>query len=266
MANLLYVRPSENVIANATITASAADAEYPATRLHDGNPADPAKLTTTSGNFVFAFGAAQRIDVVALIHHNLTAGLEVRIQGNASNVWTSPTFNQQITIPAYRENGFPINPFLDLTGLSGYSASGFQYWRLVIVGANAEAVAIGELVLGSVKRTLEINLSWGLLDDEDQPVVEHRTSARVSHIVSEGTAVRTLEGEVDTTDAGGASLLSLSRDSRGRARPFLVVPDPATNDALFVRFIESKLPRTWAFLDRKRVPVRLEEVSPGLPL
>lgn len=267
MANILYARASDNVAALATtITASAADAEYPAAYLVDLNPAKPGKLTTTTGSWVFAFASARRVDVVALIHHNLTAGLEVRIQGNATDAWGSPTFNQQITIPAYHEDGFSVCPFLDLTGLAGYSASGFLFWRVVVVGVNAAPVAIGEICLIGTKRTLEVNVSWGAQDGEEHPIVEHRTDHGVSTIVDLGTKWRTFAGEIDGTDVAFASRRSLFRDARGRARPWLFIPDPSVNDAWFVRFQETRDARGMMFLDRNLLGFPVEEVSRGLVL
>lgn len=269
MANLLYARPSDNVAPSAAvITASAPDADpdYAAASIVDLDPAKPSKLTTTTGNWVFDFGTAQRVDVAAIIHHNLTAGLEVRIQGHATDAWGAPSFNQPIVIPAYHEDGFPACPFLDLTTLAGYSAGGFRFWRLVVVGTNAAAIAIGEVLLLALKRSVEVNLSWGATEEEEHPLIEHRTDHGVSSITGLGTTWRELAGDLDTTDAGWQSVRSLRRDARGRARGWLAVPDPTLNDALFVRFLETRGGRVFTFLDRNGVAFRLQEVSRGLPL
>lgn len=269
MSNLIYGRPTDNVTANATITASAADAAYPATNIKDLDPAKPSKMTTTTGNWVFDFGSAQRVDIIALIHHNLTAGLSVRIQGNATNVWTSPTLDQAIAIPTYHEDGFCVNPFLDLTGLAGYSVSGFRFWRLVVVGTNAANIAIGECVMLSLKRTLEINLSWGAEDTDAHPTIEHTTAYGVTRVYDLGVKLRALRGEIpDTTDVGLASLQALHRSAHGRAKPFLIVPDPVLNDAWMVRFdaSTSTLLRTMKFVDVNRLAIGFDECGRGLPL
>lgn len=268
MGKLLYARPSDNVAPLATaVTASAGDAGYPAANLVDQDPAKPAKLTTTSGNWVFNLPVgSRRVDVVALIHHNLTAGLEVRIQGNTTDSWSSPSFNQLITIPAYHEDGFSVCPFLDLTGLSGYTTGGFQFWRVAVIGTNAANVAIGEVVLASLKRQLEVNLHWGAEDHDEHPTIEHRTSHGVVRTYDLGCKVRRLKGEVETSDAGLASLRSLHRDARGRVKPFVMVPDPDVNDAWFVRFDDTRFGRSMVFVDRSHVLVGFEELSRGLPL
>src|SRR5688572_21071481 len=105
-----YGRPSDNVAPNATtVAASAEDATYPASFLVDLNPAKPAKLTTATGYWQFTYSAPQRIDAVALIHHNLDAGLEVRIKASDDGFATD-ALDTTITIPAEREDGFTVSP------------------------------------------------------------------------------------------------------------------------------------------------------------
>lgn len=271
MARIVYCRPSDIVTANATITASAEDPDpnYGNAALCDGDPAKPAKLTTTSGNWVCDFGAPQVIKLAALIHHNLDAGLEVRLQGNASNVWTSPSFNQVITIPAKQAGPVPqftTSPFMDLTTLAGYSGGGYRYWRLVVVGVNSETIQVGEFVLSAELRVVEINVSWGGSEAEDHPVVEHRTDHGVAIITVIGVRLWTLVGEMDTTEVGWLSIRELSRDAMGKSLPWLLIADPDVNEAQFVRFIETKHARILVFLDRNTVAFAVEALSKGLPL
>lgn len=263
---LLYTRPSENVTVNATITASAADASYPAANLGDLDPSKPAKLTTTSGNWVFDYGSAQRVDVFALIHHNLTAGLDVKLQGNATNSWGAPTLSTAITIPTYHEDGFPVNPWLDVTGVSGYSTSGFRFWRLLINAASGANVAIGEVVMATTKRQLETNISRGAEDRDEHPTIEHRTLHGVSRIYDLGTKIRRLTCKVTAKDTGFASLQSLARGASVRVKPFLIVRDTSVNDAWFVRLGDTSFSQTLPYVGRHEVPLVFEELSRGLVL
>jgi len=266
VANLKYCRATDNVAGDVDPVASAEDATYPAVNLKNGNPARPAKLTTTTGTFAWDFGAAQRVDAVALINHNLDAGLEVRIQGDDSADFGSLVVNTTITIPAWRADGFSVSPWLDLTGVSGYTASGLRYWRINVVGVNTANVAIGEVILGETLRTLEVNMSWNANEAEEHPIVEHRSDFGVSTIYDFGTFWRRLVGDLDTTDAGWASYQALAQAARVRARPFLILPDPDVNDAWLVRLAETRFARALAFLDRNQVAIGFEEVARGLPL
>lgn len=267
MGRARYGHYSDNVapLATVSVQSGSGDPDYPATNLNDLVVARPAQLTTTTGAFVFAFPAQQRVDLVAIPHHNLSAGLEVRIQGNATDAWGAPSFNRQITIPAYREDGLPPGAWLDLTIQPGYVQAGFQYWRLVIVGVNAAPIKITEVVLLATMRTLNPNISWGVQLPEDRPIIENLTDYGVSTIYDLGVTVRKLDGEVDTTDAGRAAITSWWRDCRGRARGCLLIPDEDVNDAWFVRWVGGLAP-TLVINDRNTIPVAFEEISRGLIL
>src|SRR3954465_12525835 len=116
MTTFIYGRPSESLLSGAlavTVNTGGADSQYPAANLFDGHPEKPAKLTGTTGSWVAQFTAGQRVDLVALIHHNLAAGLDIKIQGNATNVWSAPTLSQAFTIPARLLDNFTVNVWLD---------------------------------------------------------------------------------------------------------------------------------------------------------
>lgn len=264
--NAIYQLYTDNVAGAVTPVATTEDTAYPATNLVDLNPAKPAKLTGTTGNWVWDFGSARRVDLVALIHHNLTAGLEVRIQANATDSWGAPTFNQQITIPTYREDGYPVNPWLDLTTLSAYSASGFRFWRLVVVGTNGAVIAIGEVWMGSSIRRLSPNIDWGASFSEERKLVEHRTDYGVSSIYDLGVTVRRLKGNLDTTDAQRELVRAWWRSTRGRVRAHLLIPNGDVNDAWLVRFGATQQDVTEANIDRNTFPLDFEEVGRGLTL
>jgi hypothetical protein len=264
---MIYGRYSDNVVPSATLSVQSGteDPDYLAANLADRVVAIPAQLTTTTGAWKLAYGAAQRIDVVALPHHNLTAGLNVRFQGNATDSWGSPTLDAAITIPAYRGDGFPGGAWKDLTGVTGYTTAGFQYWRLVIVGVNAAPVKIGELIALSLKRTLNPNISWGAARKDERPIIENVTDYLVSTIYDLGVTRRTIAGELDTTDTGLADVRAWWEDTRGRARPFLLIPDEDVNEAWFVRW-DGDLNPTLQITDRNTIPLTFQEVSRGLVL
>ena len=271
MANanaLVYGHYSDNVAPNATITIQSGTlaSGYTAEAIADNNPAKPSILTGTTGAWQFAFAAAQRVDAVFLPMHNLNAGLEVRIQGHASAAWGAPSFNQAITIPTYREDAFPVGSWLDLTDKAGYLVGGYQYWRLVVVGVNSAPVAIGEFGLVRVKRVMDPNISWGVMEGEERKIVEHQTDYGVSTIYDLGVTKRRLTGDVDATDTMKAALRSWWRDARGRSNPFYIAPDGTVNDGLMVRFADTKLDVQLQQIDRNSINLGFEEVSRGLYL
>jgi hypothetical protein len=269
MANpnaLTYGHWSDNVAPNATITVQTGTAAtgYAAANIADRNPAKPSKLNETTGAWQFSFAAAQRVDAVFLPMHNLIAGLNVRIQANATAAWGAPTFDQPIVIPTYREDGFPVGSWLDLTPLAGYSAVGFQHWRLVVVGVNSAAVAVGEFGMVRVKRVLDPNISWGTVASEERQIIEHQTDFGVSTIYDLGVTKRRLAGDVDATDASVAAIRSWWRDARGRANPFYIAPDATVNDGMLVRFQDTKLEVQLEQVDRNSLQIGFEELARGL--
>jgi hypothetical protein len=136
-----------------------------------------------------------------------------------------------------------------------------------VLAANADPVAIGEVVLATSVRTFERNVAPGLDDDEDHPLVEHRTDHGVSTVYDLGTMWRTWSGTMPAvTDTGIAAYRSLTRAARGRARPFIFVPDPSVNDAWYARLGNTSSALQRYKKDVSAVPVEFQELSRGLPL
>jgi hypothetical protein len=264
MANAIACRPSDDVTANATITVQAGteDSDYPATNLADTNPAKPAKLTTTTGRWVFDFGSAQTIQLVALIHHNLDAGLTVKVQANATDSWGSPSLDTAITIPTLPEDSYPLNPWLDLSG----SVHNYRYWAIYVSGTNSAAVAIGKVCLIATKRSLTRNIQWGSAEREERPAVEHRTVYGVSTVYTLGPRLRAVTGMIRANQTALSELLALERDADHRGTPFLFILDPAVNDALYVRWASPPFVHVNQFLQVRPVQVTFEEISRGLRL
>jgi hypothetical protein len=235
MARLILQYPADNLATpDLSATPSTEDSAYPIENLLNGNPAKPFKFDATSGDIVFDFGAPTQLDIFAIVMHNLDAGLNVRIQGNATNAWGGPTLDQAVVIPAYDKDGFPVNPWVDLTGIGSRT---FQYWRLHIP-VNSVKPALGHIHLGATKRSLVHNISWGFQEGVERTIVEHKTDYYVSTVYDLGVKVKTLQGEVETTDAGLTVIRDWWNACRGRALPTLIVADPSVNEALLVRWTE----------------------------
>lgn len=248
-----YSRADEDLVQQATsITGSADDAMYPASHLADIDGARSAKLTTTTGSYVFAFAAPVTPLAVVLIFQYLDAGLEVRIQGNASDSWGSPSFDQAITIPAKRKDGpsyqrWTRNAWALLTEPSPYA-----FWRVVIVGANSQAVAIGRVMLPSAIHEVEILPDAGdVHEDDDAWEIVQPTELGVETYYMLGGPRWAFSGGLVATDldAGTAPVQEasdfrdLAETAEGRSAPFLFQAFDWVDPKL-VRFDEAVRRRT----------------------
>ena len=271
MADVLYQWPTDQVADSATITLTTgtADATYPIANLTDGNIAKPHKVAETSATWKLDFGAAQRVDLVALGPHNFDAGLQVKIQGNATDAWGSPTVDTTITIPADDADGRAVCPFKDLTGVTGYSTTGFRYWRLAVTGVNSVALALGELWFGAEKRVMATVFGQHYQEpfdvEEIRSLVEHETTYGVATVYDLMQRRRVFRGELRVGALGVAAFRAWHHAMRGRVYPGLWMPDADVNDVWWVRAA-----RDWRVTrhleDVQDIALVLDELSHGLPL
>jgi hypothetical protein len=274
MAHAILGFPSENVAATATLTASAADAGYPAVRLGDfGNRylGARARLTTTSGYWTLSFAGAQPLALVAL-WHNFDEGLSVRFQGSSDNFGSTP-LNEPFLIPARRPNGYTVKAWLDLTQAPGYLPGGYPSYRVNVLGTNSVACQ-AKLWAASVKRPLPTNLAWGARETHTQTTIDQPTTYGYRWTYDLQAAPRSLQGVVRASDATRDLVTAWVADCGGHARPALFVPDPAVNDAWIVRaqlagsasgLTRAQLDVTREFVNYNPLTLQVEEVVGGLP-
>lgn len=265
MGLIRYSRSNELIGPEAVgITASAEDSEYPAENLCDLDPSNPAKLTTTTGNWVIEFSAATTIKAVGFVNHNLDSALsDVKIQGNATNDWASPSFSQTFTIPADEEDDFSIGPWIDVHE----TAPSYKWWRLYFGTANSVAIGIGELILCTDLHSLDHDLETGREDSEEMPDIVHTSGFGGKTTYSIGAKWKVWDGQV--VIATNDDHWTLARHSRGRVRPWFFVPDYSENSCYLVVFDWSSA----RFAARRIGPTatnipsfRICELSRGVPL
>lgn len=260
------------------VTASAEVSAYGAVQLISENPARPAKLSTTTGNFVLQFDGAIAPAYAMLAYHYLDAGLSgVKIQANDSNSWGAPAFQAQFTIPAKRLDGPSYQRWTTnaIVALEGLDYEGYEWWRLVFENANSQAIVIGRLLLLTDLRQVDLLHVDGSPFDEDDETFEitHQTDLQVETITPMGGPRRSFSGFVVGTDlsAGTAPVQSaadfraLHETSEGRTHPFVWVAGPTIADPWLVRFESAQGQRSHRQGGYQVWPFAVREVSRGLP-
>jgi hypothetical protein len=274
MSTFLFTHASDNLLTTAPIVlvqSGTEDSVYPATNINNLQPEKPAKLTTSTGAWVADLGSAQAVEMCAIIHHNLSAGLDVRLEGHTANLWTAPAFSQAFTIPTAYLDGYPVNVWLDVKTLVPAALSRtYRYWRLNVAGVNATAVSIGEWVLSAARRDLGVrNISWGSTRILRRPFVLHETEILTRRTYDLGTTIRTVKVESEPTDVTVSEILNWYRDALGAVRPFLIVPaggplgSTIENDAWFVQFLNADQPYIRAHLNHNTITMDFQEVARG---
>ena len=260
---VLYQYPADNVAgAYSTIGVNTGteDPDYPAAYLADGRPGRPAKLTTTTGSWVFAFASAQRIDLAALGAHNITAAV---LQGNATNAWGAPTFEAAFVIPAASADGQSRNAWLDATQVGAYSPTGFQFWRLLVSGP--VACAIGEVWLGETLRVMPRNYSLGFTIEETHATIEHRTEFLIPSVYALGSRQRRMALSFRVTAADALTLREWYRGMFGPGRTGLFIPESNGNDAWWVRQANDYTEAV-PYGEARDISMTLVEHATGVPL
>lgn len=267
-----YARPDHDLLQSATsITGSADDPDYPAAKIRSEDPADPAKLTTVTGNWVAQWSGAVAPVAAILAYQYIDAGLEVRIQGNASNSWGSPSYNQTITIPAKRRDGpanqrWTRNAILLITGSPSYA-----FWRLVVVGTNSQVVVVGRWLLLSALPAVDCFVDDGMEEGDDKGEIVQPTELGVETVVTVQGPRRSVAAMCISTDlsAGTAPVQAaddfraLDESAEGRVHPFVFVPFDA--EPWIVRFDSGNRQRTHRVGGYQVWPFSVREVSRGLP-
>lgn len=243
--NLKYARPSEIITSSATWAAPAGtvstDPDYGLASLYDGLLAKPTKFTdapVVAVRIVGDFGVATRVDGLALPNSNIDAGLVMRAELNASNVWTAPTVSVNMTMGARNLDGHRASPWVDFTAASGYSAAGFRYVSLY-VPVNSIAPWLGEvLVLGRLRAFSvwpQFGGSRGALRQFPEVLT---TEYGIKRAIARRIKQRIIRFSLKGTDQDFADLEALADDAAGAARPFFMVADSTvkTDGGLFGRF------------------------------
>jgi hypothetical protein len=261
--NVIYNRYSDNLALTAdaiSVDGGTIETGYLIEQIRDVNAARAVRLSTKRGMFKYHWASAVAVQLPAILHANYQASLVIHVQANDTDVWTSPSFDQTIVMPAWRADRMPPQPWLDTTGLPGYGS--YHYWRVGTLVDNAVNVSVGEIWLGGTIRRLSPNIVWGDVRGYDQPQIEHSTAYRRLR-TQLGTTRRTVAGDLSPTTAAGAQdVIDWFLDANGR--PTLLIPDGTVNEAMLALNTVTVQQLTEQFLDQHTMHLSFEEDGRGL--
>lgn len=134
MSQTLYIPPSLNWALFAVVSGITPDDDYELDWLTDGRPGFPLRVASGGGAINLA-KAAGEVNVVAICHHLLDAGLSVALSGDIAD---------SIVIPAYPPNGVPLNAWKLVTAGSPTEVDSLT----LTISGNSTDIVIGEVVAG----------------------------------------------------------------------------------------------------------------------
>jgi len=151
----------------------------------------------------FDLGSAASVTNIIINNHNLTAGATVVLEGNATDVWTSPTVSETLTVADVIYKAF--------TGAS------LQYWRITLDDAsNPDAyLEVGSVFLGTALTLPGFNPDGSLFTTSSsskslsltrQMYAQRRQAFKIAEIsfpafsTSDCTAIKTWLDTVDVVD------------------------------------------------------------------
>lgn len=275
----LYTRYADNVAPNATITIETGTdpgATYAPANLVDQNPAKVAKILSTTGAWLFDFGSAQRIDIAAFIHGTFETTSTLRFQGNATNAWGAPSFDAEIDVLPWLGSGtrrWPQNHWLDLRNESGYTTTGYRYWRLICSG-NSQNIWLGQVVLSPTIREMDPDLRWEYVAGPAKRAIVNETAYGSKTTYPRQTTQYRLEGDHRMTEALYREFEEHFYDAEGIGYPWLLVPsDPEADGSpawqeqgriYFVRLVEDSFAAGHTYFNVRDRKFVVEELSRGL--
>lgn len=268
----IYQYGTDNYRESLTITCSVktgtADSDYPASNLVDGKLWTPAKATIAAGecSFLFNFGSAKRVDLVALANLASCTGFTAKWQGHTSDSWTTPDVDLDLTLPTTDEDGQRVCPWLDVAAAKPTASDRTkQYWRLKFA-ASSGTMAVGEVWISATKRTLSTrSYRPGFTTTDDFSPIVHETEYGIRHVYERRVRARTWEGTIPMDSATLTALRSTFRGARRGVKPFLWIPDSAVNDAWWVTWAKEFAVKS-EFAELHEVDLEFREEIRGEPV
>lgn len=164
---------------------------------------------------VFDLGSAKSVTSVILLDHTLTAGDSlIKLQGNASDSWGSPSFSQTLTWSA------------DVIS-AVFASQSYRYWRVTFTKASSGVTRdIGRIFLGTYFEPVDTADHNGYERDTDDLSISSRSTGGQDYSEARSQS-RVLKLSFDRSpDADKLGFVALA-DLCGKHTSFFLQVDPA---------------------------------------
>lgn len=205
-----------------TLTASSASAAFPVSNLKRYHRYNAWRTTgVTSENVVIDLQTAESIDSFAMVFDpvegiKFTSSATIKIQANATNVWTSPAVDVTLTI----DNDYSVITYF------WSSAQSYRYWRLTMADATNTYgfLEVPKLILSaSTQLTQMPEMGFKEFNKDTSRVVQTDYGHRYADSYP---TIRSLElAYKEITEADKQSLYAIYR-RLGRTTPLAIALDP----------------------------------------
>ena len=217
---MLYARYTDLLLPTSVdVTAGTEDAAYPKTNIYNRKSYSVGRFTGTSGTYRQNFSASKTAQAAVFFNTNATA---IQLTNAAG-------LNEAITIPTTPDDGLTIDAWIDLRDLGNTSSDA---WSAALTGPTG--VGIGEWILLETLRSIEVLFEPVPTESEQHAVSHQETDYGVDLDYSLGVRQRSWELSARGNDARDI-FMALERAQKGRFYPFVIIPNEALNDALFVK-------------------------------
>ena len=268
-----YTLPMDALAPDITwsVTTGTVVAAFPLANINDGLPHTIAKITHAGSCIIDGdLGSSIQCGLVVIVAQNIPVGSTVNVIRSDSATFAAGNETTALTIPAVREDGLSVNPFVDLSGVAAK-----RYIRFDITAATGTEIAIGELRVearaGTTPRTFARLYQQDAYADETRPQTRTRTVRGVEVVYDYGVTRR--EGVIPVWKMRDGTttrdqVLTLLRSVRDNPTAFVFIPDSTINEAWVVTVLDPSSamksllgPTHWVAND-----LRFSELSAGIPV
>jgi hypothetical protein len=210
----------ENLVEQATLTASSENAQYPLSNILDDRRTKVFRSTSNDTNVVFDFGTARPVDMIMLVDSGLRGFgfLTATLEFNNSDLWTTPAYSIALTIDS--TYGFA---FAEMA-----STQSFRYARLVLTNT-AGYCELSNLFLGQALDIGDMAFSYPIrfAQENNASITKNRFGQR---FIDEVNSYKTLSGQLQTLNKSEVEALFEMAEYVSITRPIWVYfPEALSN-------------------------------------